>query len=244
MTVQETLLKNGFYVGKLEELVSDQEQFNRYSDIIMNYEYPIDQWDCFYPLRDPRPNGIEFHKNQEKWPSIIPLADVPARDQYCAENGMTFDQKWYRLLYERDEIGRIKHEYFRGLTMKFVEKAYPYIPLETVRHNDCYALYDDNGCFISRHRDGQLGKFMAIIIYMTPADTWQDGGGEFLCGTDVDQNPVSDKIIPVRGNFVVLDFSRHDAWHEVLPVKNGFKRWSYLNFVRQEGQPGSVEDVH
>lgn len=234
MNKHETLMQNGFYVGKIEELVPDMTEFNRLSDMVVDYPHTMEGWDCFYPLRDDKPNGIQFHENQEKWPSIIPMKDVAARDELIKAEGYSYDQKWYRMLYDPAPIQPIKERYFRSLALNLVRDAYPEISLDTVRHNDCFAMYDDKGCYIKRHKDGQRGKFCGLIIYMSREEDWNDGGGEFWCGTDTNANPVSEKISPIRGNYVVLDFTRHDAWHEVLPVKNGFKRWSYLDFIRSE----------
>jgi len=235
---QQSLIEKGFYVGKVEELVTDLDEFNQMCDFVMNFSYTDDNWDCYYPVKPAPETPAEIKKmyydNPECWPSVIKMHEVEERKILQDKYKLSYDQKWYRLLNDPQPVAGVKFKYFQKLSERFIAEAYPEMDLNSAHHNNVFALYDDKDCYIDRHKDGQTGKFCGIIIYLSPEDTWKDGGGEFLCGTDTNNNPVSDKVIPVRGNYVVLDFMRHDAWHEVLPVKNGFKRWSYLDFVREE----------
>jgi len=38
-------------------------------------------------------------------------------------------------------------------------------------------------------------------------------------------------VIPLKGNYVILDFTKHNLYHQVQEVKNNFRRFSYINFV-------------
>ena len=96
------------------------------------------------------------------------------------------------------------------------------LTMDNVAHGDNVTLYED-GDFSRMHKDGQnIGRHAVILIYF--GDNHNDSGGEFVFGTD-------DKVAPVTGNFVMLDFTKNNPEHGVEIVKNGFKRITYIDFV-------------
>lgn len=234
--------ETGFHVGSIEELTDNSEWFNATCDTFINFpDYEPSHWDCFYPI-------VNFHNNPEL-PPIIPLQDVPERDMFVRKNNLQWHQKWYRLI-SNPELLQEKKDNLRFLVDRFLRNdVYSHIFTTenlkkgwSINFNDNITMYDDKGCYICKHQDGgeaknhsASGKIAAVIVYLTNKEEWSEkNGGEFVCTANNFENtePISKKIPPVRGTYVMLDFTKNNVWHEVLPVRHGFKRWSYLAFTR------------
>jgi Rps23 Pro-64 3,4-dihydroxylase Tpa1-like proline 4-hydroxylase len=91
-----------------------------------------------------------------------------------------------------------------------------------------FTLYED-GHFIIDHKDGNNpGRICVIIIYLSSEQEYNnDGGGELVIKTNSQKEYT---IKPILGTFSLLDFSKNDVNHQVNVVKNGFKRYSFINF--------------
>ena len=98
-----------------------------------------------------------------------------------------------------------------------------------------FTLYED-GHFIANHKDGNnSGRVCVIIMYLSSESEYNnDGGGELVIKTNSDKEYT---IKPILGTFSLLDFSESDVHHQVNMVKNGFKRYAFINFFNlKEGQ--------
>lgn len=107
-----------------------------------------------------------------------------------------------------------------GIYKKMLKELYN--KEHTFEKNIDLTLYTRD-CFICPHEDGiDNGRLCVILVYLN--DDYQEGfGGEIK---------VKDEIVsPTFGKVVILDFTKHNPRHEVLPVINeGFKRYALIKF--------------
>lgn len=130
-----------------------------------------------------------------------------------------FLQKWYH--FHNPEI----NEDFLKLTNKIVRELYD-VDSE-LSHNSSITYYGP-GCLLRKHQDGIVhSRLCVILIYLNDSDYKSEWGGNLLFN---DNNTIS----PLFGNVVVLDFTTHNAWHEVDEVIDGYGRYAFLSFVSIE----------
>ena len=156
----------------------------------------------------------------------ISFKEVPERDSYVKENNLTATQKWYEFY-----AGEQYHQYFYHLSKKILKTIYPDTKLERSSAMGDFTLYEDSH-FIDSHRDGyNNGRLCVLIMYLSKESDYNDGGGELVITTN---SGAQHTIKPLLGTFSILDFSKSDLIHEVKKVKNGFKRYAFINFFKSE----------
>jgi Rps23 Pro-64 3,4-dihydroxylase Tpa1-like proline 4-hydroxylase len=78
---------------------------------------------------------------------------------------------------------------------------------------------------LKKHQDGYVdGRICVVLIYLNDSDYKEEWGGNIVFN-DVDTIP------PLFGNVAVLDFTKHNAHHEVKEVVDGYGRYAFLSFV-------------
>jgi hypothetical protein len=106
------LLIEGAYIGKIQELLSEDEYlyFIEKSKIVRDLiQSKRDSLSCKYDY-DHRKDG-EDHS--------ISLDMISERDEYVKKNNFEVEQKWYFL-----NDGELPNEYFRDLTVLITKKHY------------------------------------------------------------------------------------------------------------------------
>lgn len=210
------LLYEGGYFGKLSDYLDQKEidalkilskEVNEYAQY--NKE---DRLGCRYDYDD-----------RNKYDHKIPLDQVEARDKLIEENNFHVWQKWLEFRYPGIDS-------FKKYATKIVKKIYPEYSekIERTKSPGDLALFED-GHFIDTHRDGENeGRLCVIIIYLSDKNEHNNGGGELNIITNSKKKYTLD---PFFGNFCILDFSKNNIEHSVNIVKNGFKRYTYINFI-------------
>jgi len=156
-------------------------------------------------------------------------------------------------LWEQIKTDKIHHAMynFRKIWLDNFSKLYPEVDINNLRFQDSITLYED-GDFINWHKDGEddhnidTRRICAILMYLSDESEYNDGGGKFLVEikpkkipttTDIPTLPENyEAVLPLKGNFVVLDFKTNNLRHAVEEVKNNFKRYCYLTFVHEKRQ--------
>jgi Rps23 Pro-64 3,4-dihydroxylase Tpa1-like proline 4-hydroxylase len=156
------------------------------------------------------------------------IDEIDARRKLVQDNNWTIGQQWYEAeqILENTEI----FQFFRNALAEFVPTLYPELNKDNIMYYDNFTLYE-NGDFIENHNDGgydsNRGRLCVILIYLSDEKDHKDGGGEFILRDD----KLHEEILPFKGNFVILDFTKHNLFHEVKKVKNNFQRFCYISFV-------------
>ena len=66
-----------------------------------------------------------------------------------------------------------------------------------------------------------------ILIYLSDEKDYINGGGELV----IEENNVRIEVKPINSYYAILDFSRNNPNHAVNPVKNDFRRFTYIDFI-------------
>jgi Rps23 Pro-64 3,4-dihydroxylase Tpa1-like proline 4-hydroxylase len=155
---------------------------------------------------------IQLNKDYKSWEE----AKV-AMDEITSKMDMSkCSQKWY--FFHNPDI----NDDFKKLSNKIVKELYA-IDSE-LSHNSSITYYEP-GCFLKKHKDGYVGgRLCVVLIYLNDTDYKTEWGGNLVFND-------TDTITPLFGNVAVLDFTKHNAYHEVNEVIDGYGRYAFLCFV-------------
>jgi hypothetical protein len=223
------LLVEGAYVGDMMDFINDDEYNEMLTVKEKVKEYSITNRDtelyCRYMISD----------YEQDYAHRIPLSEVEARDLFIKNNNLKVFQKWFEYKMKQ-ELGEPNYtDFFMDICERILNRFYPDYEINYGGGFGGYTLYED-GHFIIDHKDGKnIGRACVIIIYLSSELEYNnDGGGELVIKTNSEKEYT---IKPILGTFSLLDFSQNDVHHQVNMVKNGFKRYAFINFFYiKEGQ--------
>jgi len=177
----------------------------------------------------------EYGENEnDNFIHSIKLSEVPARDLFVKENNREILQKWFEFDGFNDDC-----KYFMKISERIISYFYPDIEVDYYQ-TPHFTLYED-GHFISDHNDGEnVGRVCGLIIYLSYEKDYKDGGGELVIKTKSNKTYT---IKPTFGTFSLLDFTKNDIRHSVNPVKNGFKRYSFLYFFYNKQKINKIKII-
>jgi Rps23 Pro-64 3,4-dihydroxylase Tpa1-like proline 4-hydroxylase len=204
--------KNGYYCGKIEEIFFDKSSLEENIKIIRE---SFDQKD---PDIWKYNNAILTNQNM---PSVIGIDEIPTRREFLKKEKLSVAQQLFIAI-----VPNKVNKFFQNNITDFIKSLYPLEQNFNYHHNDSLSALAD-GDYITNHRDGgNPNRLCGIIVYLSNYDDYskKDGGGELVLNTDI-------IIPPVRGTFVLLDYTLNNLEHEVKPVKNDFLRLAYINFI-------------
>jgi Rps23 Pro-64 3,4-dihydroxylase Tpa1-like proline 4-hydroxylase len=221
-------LDEGAYVGQIMDFINDDEYNKMLSVIEKVKEFSVVNRDtelhCRYMI-----NGEGNSYNHK-----IPLKEVESRDSYVKDNNLVVFQKWFEYKIHQEINEPNYHDIFIKTSKKILDHFYPNYEINCSSSGE-FTLYED-GHFIANHVDGNNpGRVCVIILYLSSESEYNnDGGGELVIKTNSNKEYT---IKPILGTFSLLDFSESDIHHQVNMVKNGFKRYAFINFFNlKEGQ--------
>jgi Rps23 Pro-64 3,4-dihydroxylase Tpa1-like proline 4-hydroxylase len=159
-------------------------------------------------------NGkIQINRDYTNWVKAKEAMDEVSSKM---ESPVSGSQKWY-FFHDTDT-----NTDFKKLTYKIVKELYD---IDGNLENNSSVTYYEPGCFLKKHQDGYVdGRICVVLIYLNDSDYKPEWGGN-LVFNDVDT------IAPLFGNVAVLDFTTHNAYHEVKEVVDGYGRYAFLSFV-------------
>lgn len=212
------LLTDGYYIGNISEIVSDQVEFQRMINRLK--ELSVDKSKMYWYR-----HVIRFHP---EYVGGVEVKDIPARKALVDENGWSVGQQWYETVRTNENIDLFN--YFQNIIVNFVPEIYPEVGPHNIRYNDQFTIYE-TGDFTGPHTDGTYdknpGRLCVVLIYLSDEKDYNDGGGKFI----LEHNDQRIEVLPIKGTYVMLDFTNHNVAHEVEIVKNNFQRFCYINFV-------------
>jgi GDP-L-fucose synthase len=220
-------LEKGFHVGKTNEIFGEDktefyDKINELQSISTNcdhYGYRLD-----YKIPNHVVNDYKLH---------ISGYEIIEREQLIKENNGQIGQRWWEVFTKDDTPIEIKMKflelknYFQEKTFNYLKKIYPKLNKDNIVHHDNFTLYE-NGDFIEPHSDGyNLGRYCVVLIYLSYEKDYNDGGGKLM----INDNGFDECVVPINENFSILDFTQNNPVHSVEPVKNDFRRFTYIDFV-------------
>lgn len=211
------LLTEGAYIGKISDFLEEDEleEFKEMIESVKDYssEDIENRLTCRYNYND----------TENPYDHGIPPSKVPERDAFVRKNKFHVWQKWW-------EFKHPDREYFDSIAIKILKDLYPQASeeLNTIDCKGTMALFED-GHYIDIHNDGaNPGRLCVIIFYLSDESTYNNGGGQLKIITNSEKEYSVD---PFFDNFCVMDFAKNNIKHEVKMVNNGFKRYTYINFI-------------
>jgi Rps23 Pro-64 3,4-dihydroxylase Tpa1-like proline 4-hydroxylase len=215
MVDYKSFTEKGYYCGHVSEIFSDMSIFYNFAEETKKLTATKSNDKCHYINDIIGQHGV-YHRE-------VSIDEFDNRQQLIKNNSLVVDQQWWNYSLQ-GTVEPDTYFLFRNEISKYMVSIYNHVGLtiDNVAHGDNITLYED-GDFSRMHKDGQnIGRHAVILIYF--GEDYNDAGGEFVFGTN-------DKIAPISGNFVMLDFTKNNPPHGVEVVKNGFKRITYIDFV-------------
>lgn len=220
---QEDLLSEGAYIGRISDFI-DEEEIEKFKSMIQSVkEYSSEDIENRLVCR------YNYDDLENPYDHSIPPSKVPERDAWVRKNNFHVWQKWW-------EFKHPDQEYFDKIAIKILKKLYPEVSEyldnpDGVDSRGNMALFED-GHYIDIHNDGaNQGRLCVIIFYLSDEYSYNNGGGQLKIITTSGKEH---NIDPFFDNFCVLDFAKNNIKHEVKMVNNGFKRYTYINFLKFE----------
>jgi len=210
----DNFLDEGAYVGNIMDFI-DINEFNEMLSVIEKVkEYSVVN-------RDTELHCRYNYTQQEDYPYRTPLNKLEEIDSFVKENNLVTTQKWFEFKPNFEYL-----DYFMGISEKITSFFYPDLLIRR-QITGGFTLYED-GHFIANHKDGNnSGRVCVIIMYLSSESEYNnDGGGELVIKTNLDKEYT---IKPILGTFTLLDFTKNNIYHQVNEVKNGFKRYAFIN---------------
>jgi hypothetical protein len=211
------IIEQGFHVGKISELFENLEEMDKFSKDLINLSVDKSK---YYTYR---------HNINEGWPGLenkLEIWQIPERRKLVEDNNLTIFQQWYESTKTTQEFNPI-FSFFQKTAANLAFKIYDELSETNIHHVDSFTIFEKDD-FIKEHTDGaNPGRLCVVLIYLSDSATYNDDGGKLI----ISENQVRTEVTPVRGNYVILDFTKHDIIHSVEAVKNDFKRFCYIDFI-------------
>ena len=216
--VDHKVIEQGYHVGKISELFEKLDEMDKFSEDLINLSVDKSK---HYTYR--------HNINEQGWPGLenkLEISQIPERRKLVEEKGLTVFQQWYEttnITYEFNPI----FDFFRKTSAALAFRIYDELNETNIYHVDSFTIFEKDD-FIKEHTDGaNPGRLCVVLIYLSDSVTYNDDGGKLI----ISKNQVRTEVPPVRGNYVILDFTKHDIIHSVEAVKNNFKRFCYIDFI-------------
>lgn len=164
-------------------------------------------------------------------------------------------QQWAWLNLSKGKNGQNLYkmqEIFNKLVKNFCCRIYNHLEQNKniVELSTQFSIYSQ-GDFSEVHYDGTSpGRQCVIIMYFSNPQTYQNSGGRLIITktnkyrSNIHNNPQFlnyliesnnselDFVLPVYGNYAILDFTKHDLGHAIEVVNDNFIRFALQVFLR------------
>ena len=223
--VKQQLHEKGYTYFNMKDYDMFSEDLEHYSKYICNESKNLKN-----KVRGVRANGVpknEFKSefNNERieimkgdfndWGKAKEFMDEISSKMDLSPSANSF-QKWY--FFHDADI----NDDFKKLADKIVKELYE---IDGELNNNSSVTYYDSGSYLRKHQDGYVdGRICVVLIYLNDSDYKPEWGGNLLFND-------TETIAPLFGNVAVLDFTKHNAYHEVKEVVGGYGRYAFLSFV-------------
>ena len=219
--MSEFLINNGYLEGNLNDFINESEyvDLKKYSLDVRNFfeEYNDTIVRCRYNYHD----KLNINYNHD-----ISVRDIEDRKLEILNNNYVEIQRWRYL--PINTTNSVIETFFCKISKKIVNKLYPLYNVDICSADSNFTLFKKDD-FIELHRDGaNEGRLCVLLIYLNEYSEYKNNGGEIVLETNENDTI---KISPVFGKFVVLDFTKNNLEHSVLPVKHDFNRYSFNSFI-------------
>lgn len=124
---------------------------------------------------------------------------------------------------------------FSNLRLQISKELYNYIPDEHKIQNGVITEFNKYGRIINHADTGESSQRLCVLtFYLNDKSEAEGNGGEIVLTS---KKGIKITIPPYLGTGVILDFAgndgviRNNLEHEVTPIKNNFRRYTYLSGI-------------
>lgn len=208
------LHNDGYYVGNIYDIV-DSIELDKIITLVKSVSVEKER---YYYYR--HTCGLE--------PQSIPLSEKETRKQRAKEENLDVMQQWAEIVVNDVLVMNFLSK-FRNMFQQTLFIMYPELHKDNIKYLDTITYYE-NGDFITPHNDGDnQGRLCVILAYLSDINDYNDGGGKLIIHDE--KKNIYEEILPIKGNYVILDFKNNNIKHSVEIVKNNFERYCYLSFI-------------
>ena len=237
--METSLRKKGYHIGTFEDLFTNEEiEFLKImlNSIIQTFKN-VDNVEC-KTQHTGMNHRYPFYNFEETY--IHPYKDIPLVDEFMKENGVSIFQRWKQLS-GRAILGKRKElsELLDKVKFNIVEKCYSEFGLKKedvdLGGQGTIAMYEKGDKQPAHYDAGSKKTIFGIIFYLTPEEDWDETkGGEFLI------NHTDEKLAPIFGNYIILDFVDNSISHQVLELLKDYRRYTIISFpsIKENGSEG------
>ena len=211
MTEIDKLFTQGFYFGKIKDLVLDYSEFLNKAHEVRELVRDKSKW-CFQNVT-----------NDESLPHLIPAQEKEKRLKIIKDRNLTVSLRVYQLI--SDPQYQHFYDYFDNIAKKLVLKMYPTLNDNNILLGGFIQLFE-NDDYLDTHTDGYMNGYCTIVIYLSDIQNY-NGSGKLVI-EDFDET-----CDPIIGNYSVFEMTKNDVRHRIDKVTENFQRLSYLIHVRK-----------
>ena len=216
MSKYNSLFEKGYYIGNLEDIITDIDEFKEKCNKLYSF------------LDDKKKYFQYFNIIDDSMSHNIPYVEREERIKYVNDNELKPYNSANNLIRSRETIDYF--DYFRNIVENFVQNVYPDLTPDKIGVNDVIQMYQE-GDFQNAHSDGHVGDCVILIYLSDPSKYNNTGKLEFLEGPYPEN--VIDSVDPIFGKYTIFELTEHNIRHRVEKVTGDFIRFSFLGQVRR-----------
>ena len=220
MSKYDSLFENGYYIGDLEEIGVNMNEFNQ----ICNEVYSI--------ASNNMEENFKYQHLISDLPHRINVSEIEERKLYVKNNPEISVISSCYLLNNNINTKHLYY-YFKNVVINFIPNVFPNLNKDNITIHDSIQMYQD-GDYQNAHTDGHVGECVVIIYFSNPSKYNNTGKLEFLEGS-FPENVVIDSVNPILGKFSILELTNHNIRHRVQIVMGDFIRFSFLGQIGRLG---------
>jgi hypothetical protein len=214
----DSLFEKGYYIGDLEELQLDMEEFNTITNDIIKFSNNKDAHFL-----------VQNVTSEPNLPHRILVSEEKERNDFTIRNGI--DVICYNYALENNEENIHCFLYLDRIAKDIVPRIFNGFTSDNIKVNTGILLYE-RGHYQFPHSDGHVGECVIIIYFSDPLT--YNGSGKLNILKPFPESGIIESMDPIRGKYIILEQMSHNVRHEVEKVTGNFKRFGFLAQVRKE----------
>lgn len=175
------------------------------------------------------PNTKFIEGSHDKWTG--PQSELEDIRNYVFRNG---DNPMIPQIWIEGPINR-SADLFTNLRLTISKELYDYTRSEVRKQNGVITEFNKYGKIINHKDAGENSQRLCVITFYLNEKSEAEGNGGEIVLTSKKGEKIT--IPPYVGTAVILDFAgndgviRNNLEHEVTPIKNNFRRYTYLSGI-------------
>jgi Rps23 Pro-64 3,4-dihydroxylase Tpa1-like proline 4-hydroxylase len=212
MSKYDSLFKNGYYFGDLNEMSFDMNEYNQKCKEVMTFADDKEKYfEYFSIVNDKLPHRIPYSEREER---LNYIKNNPPTEPFNSANNLKHTSETTPYI-----------RYFTDIVYDFIPKVYPHLTKDMLGINGGIQMYQD-GDYQQSHFDGHIDLCVFLLYFSDPSTYNHTGRLQIVEGKSPEK--IIDMVDPINGKFAMFDTVNHNPEHRVEKVTGDFKRFSFL----------------